>query len=221
LAIFDCDGVLIDSEAISNRVCAEALTESGWPMSAEEAQQRFIGLSFHDTQRLAEIRLGRSLGARWVDDVVERLVAVLATDVEPIPGALDALAAVSAMGLAWRVGSNSSFQETEAKFRRVGIEATMAGRLHSGADIIARGGRPKPAPDVFLEAAAAEGVDPAACAVIEDSVTGVTAAVAAGMRCLGFAPDSDGAALRAAGAEPFRAMADLPGLLRAAMRGHP
>jgi beta-phosphoglucomutase-like phosphatase (HAD superfamily) len=118
------------------------------------------------------------------------------------------------MGVRWRVASNSSHAEMEAKFARLGLSALVAGRVHSHTDV-ARG---KPAPDLFLAAAAAEGVDATECLVIEDSLPGVRAAVAAGMDCLAYAPHSDGALLRAAGAVPFRAMADLPRLIETAWR---
>ena len=90
--------------------------------------------------------------------------------------------------------------------------------MHSAVDVIARGGRGKPAPDVYLEAAAAQGVAPASCLVIEDSVAGVRAAIAAGMTCLGFSPDHDGAHLRTEGAVPLHSLHALPDLLRAVLQ---
>lgn len=214
LVIFDCDGVLIDSEALCNRVVAAELTACGWPMTTEDAQRRFIGLTFADTQRDAEAYLGRALGDGWVDRVVAAVTAVMAAEATLIPGAHAALRATTALGLRWRVASNSSFEEMDAKFRRTGLADLVAGRVHSAHDVIARGGRGKPAPDLFLEAAAAEGVDPGLCVVIEDSVAGVRGAMAAGMACLGYSPHG-GTALQAAGAVPFRSMLDLPSLLRA------
>jgi HAD superfamily hydrolase (TIGR01509 family) len=217
LVIYDCDGVLIDSEMLCNRVVSDILGELGWPISPEECQDRFIGLSFYAMQPLIESRIGRALGATWVDGVVERVSAAMALEVEPVPGAQAALEATSALGLPWRVASNSSHIEMEAKFGRTGLAHLVAGRVHSAVDVIARGGQGKPAPDLFLAAASAEGVPPHTCLVIEDSVPGVTAAIAAGMACLGFSPHGDGASLRAAGAILFHAMTDLPDLLRAAV----
>ena len=217
LVIFDCDGVLIDSEALSNRVVAEMLREDGWDLSQEEADRRFIGFSFGAVKAMAEAHLGRSLGSDWVTRVVTRVVEVMQVDVEPVPGAREALDAVTELGLVWRIASNSSFAEMDAKFGHTGWSDLVAGRLHSAAQLVSLGGAAKPAPDVFLAAAAAEGVAPAHCLVIEDSVAGVTAAVSAGMDCLGLARHGDGADVRAAGALPFRSMHDLPGLLRAAL----
>ena len=218
LVIFDCDGVLIDSEALCNRVCAELLTDAGWPMDAAECEHRFIGMSFHAMQPLIEARIGRSLGPGWVDEVVVRVTRAMAEEVEPVPGALEALEGVTTLGLPWRIASNSSHTEMEAKFGRAGWRHLTAGRAHSAVDAIASGGAGKPAPDVFLAAATAEGTDPAHCLVVEDSLPGVTAARAAGMACLGFVPHGDGSGLVAAGAVPFRSMRDLPALLREAPR---
>ncbi len=213
LVIFDCDGVLIDSEAISNRVAAAMLSDAGWTMTAAEAEERFIGLSFGAVQKIAEAHLDKSLGADWVKHVVVRLVDVMTREVEPMPGAREALGAVTELGLPWRIASNSSFFEMEAKFGRAGWTSLVAGRLHSAAEL----GTPKPAPDVFLAAASAEGICPANCLVIEDSVPGAIAARTAGMNCLALVRHGDGADLRAAGAVPFRSMFDLPALLRAAL----
>lgn len=214
MVIFDCDGVLIDSEALSNRVAAEMLSEAGWLMTEEECTQRFIGLSFGAVQRAAEAHLGLSLGDDRVRRLVDRTVAVMAADVEPVPGAREALDAVSGLGLPWRIASNSSHMEMDAKFGRTGWLDLVAGRVHSAADIVARGGAAKPAPDIFLAAADAEGVAAAHCLVIEDSPAGATAARAAGMDCLGFARHGDDPHLRAAGAVLFRSMHDIPALPR-------
>lgn len=215
LVIFDCDGVLIDSEPLCDRVVAAELTGLGWPMTAAECHARFIGMSFYDMQPIVEAALGRALDATWVDGLVTRLIAVLTNEVELVPGAREALYAVTELGLPWRIASNSSHSEMAAKFARTGLMDLVAGRLHSAMDVIAIGGRGKPAPDLFLAAAAAQGVDPAHCMVIEDSLPGVRGAIAAGMECLGFSPSGDGAALVAAGATLFHRMPDLGLLLRA------
>lgn len=215
LVIFDCDGVLIDSEPLCDRVVAAELTERGWAMTAADCHRQFLGMSFHDMQPIIEAKLQRLLGADWVDALVVRLCAVLAAEVELIPGAREVLQAVTTMGLRWVVASNSSHTEMAAKFGRTGLTHLVAGRLYSATDVIAAGGRGKPAPDLFLSAAAAEGAHPAECLVIEDSPPGVRAAVAAGMACVGFSPSGHGDTLRAAGATLFHAMADLPALVRA------
>ena len=117
---------------------------------------------------LIEAELGRPLPPQWPRHLEARLVAVLAEDVELIPGAAMALAETTRLGLPWRIASNSSHAELHAKFGRNGLLDIVAGRLHSHHDVP----RGKPAPDLFLAAAAAEGVPPACCVVIEDLVPG-------------------------------------------------
>ncbi len=213
LVIFDCDGVLIDSEGPSNRVVAEEVTALGWPMTTAESCARFIGRRLSDLPPAIEPHIGRPVPDGWVERLRIRLIAMLADEAEAIPGAAAALRATAALGLRLRVASNSSHEEMHVKFRRTGLEALVAGRLHSARDVAAG----KPAPDVFLAAAAAEGVPPGACLVIEDSVPGAMAARAAGMACIGLVPGGDDPALRAAGAALIRSLDELPAILRAAM----
>ena len=214
LVIFDCDGVLVDSEPVANRVTAEVVTAEGWPISAEEAERRFIGLNLEAMVPLVEAELGRRLADDWVARLTARLVDTLGRESLPIPGVIPALHAINALGMPWRAASNSSHVEMDAKFACIGIADLVAGRVHSYLDVP----RGKPAPDLFLAAAAAQGVPPEACVVIEDSVTGARAAAAAGMPCLGYVPHGNADRLEGEGAVPFLAMVDLPGLIAAAPR---
>ncbi len=214
LVIFDCDGVLVDSEGPSNRVVAEEITALGWPMTTEESCALFIGLRLSDIPAVIEPHIGRPVPPGWVDGLRDRMITVLTSEVEAMPGAHDALRATTALGLPYRIASNSSHEEMAVKFQRVAMVELVAGRMHSARDV-ARG---KPAPDVFLHAAAAAGVPPAACLVVEDSVPGAQAARAAGMACIGLAPHGDDPALREAGAVLIRSFSELPALLRDAMR---
>lgn len=211
LIIFDCDGVLVDSEPVANRVVAVALTELGWPMTPEEADRLFLGMSFPSMVPVIEARIGRILPPDWGRGLQQTLMAAMATEVCAVPGALAALDGVTAMGLPWRIASNSSHAEMAVKFARIGIAARATGRTHSYQDVP----NGKPAPDIYLAAAAAEGVAPADCLVIEDSITGARAAAAAGMPCLGFAPHGPHPALAATGAYLFDAMQDVPGIIAA------
>lgn len=214
LVIFDCDGVLVDSEPVANRVVSEFVTAAGWAMTAEECERQFIGLNLEAMVPLIEAELGKALPRDWVGRLTDRLVEVLGVESIAIEGAVGALRGVTGLGLPWRVASNSSHPEMRAKFGCIGIGEMVAGRVHSYTDVP----RGKPAPDLFLAAAAAERVGPAACVVIEDSATGARAAAAAGMLCLGYAPHGDGARLRAEGAYVFGNMGDLPELLAVTIR---
>ncbi len=213
LVIFDCDGVLVDSEGPSNRVVAEEITALGWPMTTAQSCALFVGRRLSDIPAVVEAQLGKPVPPGWVDRLRQRLIAILSSELEAMPGAHDALRATTALGLPYRIASNSSHEEMAAKFQRVAMVELVEGRLHSARDV-ARG---KPAPDVFLHAAAAAGVPPGACLVVEDSVPGAQAARAAGMACVGLAPHGDDPALREAGAVLIQSFAALPALLRAAM----
>lgn len=214
LIIFDCDGVLIDSELISATVIAENLTELGLPTTPAAAMHRFIGVSLREMRPMIEADLGRPLPAEWNAGLVTAIVAAMAQHAEPIAGAGEILEHLDAIGQHWRIASNSADAEMHAKFTRVGWLDRVAGRTFAAPRLFAAGGRPKPAPDVFLAAAASLPARPAACLVIEDSVPGVTGAVAAGMTCYGFAPTGDGVLLLQAGAERLvRSHDELRGLI--------
>jgi HAD superfamily hydrolase (TIGR01509 family) len=200
LIIFDCDGVLVDSEAVASRVVAVELTRLGWAMTARQAMDLFLGMSITDMEPMIEAGLGQELPAGWRQGLAARLLVALGEEAVPIEGARAVLLGVTALGLPWRVASNSSDEEMAAKFLRCGLADLVKGRCHSAASVIAAGGKAKPAPDVYLAAAKAEGAAPARCVVLEDSRLGVTGAVAAGMVCYGFAPHATGEDLLAAGA---------------------
>ena len=214
LVIFDCDGVLVDSEGPSNRVVAREISALGWPMTAAESTDLFMGRRLSDIPPVIAAKLGHAVPEGWVMHLREQLIHTLSTELDVIPGAHAALLAVTELGLPYRIASNSSHEEMKAKFLRVEMTDLVEGRCHSARDVAAG----KPAPDVFLHAAAAAGVAPAACLVVEDSVPGATAARAAGMACVALAPHGDGAALRATGAVLIRSLEELPGIIRQAMR---
>lgn len=217
LVIFDCDGVIVDSEGIASRVTAGMITDLGWKLEPHEAQAQFVGMTLADMLPLIEAKTGRPVPSSWLAEMRATFLEAMRNQVEAIPGGVEALHGVTALGLPWRIASNSSHEEMRLKFARIGITEHVAGRVHSHRDV-ARG---KPHPDVFLAAATAEGVHPSECIVIEDSTTGARAAAAAAMDCLGYAPHSDGAALRSVGAVPFRSMYELPALLSLAPRTSP
>ncbi|HEY0266190.1 MAG TPA: HAD family hydrolase [Rhizomicrobium sp.] len=179
--MFDCDGVLVDSEVIALRVELEILAEHGLAFDRADYVARFMGLSadaYHaaiDAEALA--RLGRPLSAAIRQS--ERLRAVMVAEMQAVPGAHDA---VSALRLPFAIASSGSLEGLERKLTRTGLWDLFAPHVYS-ADHVRRA---KPAPDLFLHAARALGVAPSDCLVIEDSIHGVIAARAAGMRVWGF-----------------------------------
>lgn len=205
--LFDCDGVLADTEWMVNQLVAAELTARGWSMTAAEARQHFLGLAWPAMRPLVEERTG-PLDPGWERAFGHKIAELLARETLPVEGALDAVRQVAAR-VPVAVASNSSREELATKMARLGLAEVFGPRVFSFEDVP----RPKPAPDIYLAAARACGVEPARCVVIEDSVTGVHAGMAAGCFVLGFAHDTPAEALRAAGATPFFAMADLPRLL--------
>ena len=201
LIIFDCDGVLIDSEYVASRVVAQDMTALGWAMDARDAMRQFMGMNISDMQPMIEARLGRLLPEGWRRGMADKLIEALAAEAVIIPGADEMLKRVTAMGFDWRVASNSSDEEMAVKFARCGLTDLTRGRCVSAASVIAKGGKAKPAPDVFLAAAADAKTLPERCIVLEDSRLGTRGAVAAGMSCYGFAPHGGGEALLAEGAK--------------------
>lgn len=207
--VFDCDGVLADSEPLVDRVISADLTARGWPLTPHEAGSVFFGIAIPSMVPIIEAHLG-SLPETWAQEIKYRIADTMAREVEPVPGAPEALAAVSAAGMPMALASNSSRLELKAKLDRLGFTAAFAGRIFSFEDVP----RPKPNPDLYLAAAAACGADPAGCVVIEDSATGVRAGVAAGCTVFGLSRVTDPKALSTAGASLiFPDLAQLPGLL--------
>ncbi|MEO7921170.1 MAG: HAD-IA family hydrolase [Thermoanaerobaculia bacterium] len=209
--IFDCDGVLVDSEAIGNRVFAEAATAAGAPMSSTEAFALFRGRKMADCVALIEGRLGRAVAPDFVDELRARMAACFKNEVRAVDGiefALDRLARP------FCVASSGPAEKIRLTLGLTGLLPRFDGRIFSSYDV----GSWKPEPDLFLHAARAMGSDPAACAVVEDTVWGVRSGVRAGMAVYGFAPVSptspdDARLLAAEGARVFSDMRLLPGLL--------
>ncbi len=214
LIIFDCDGVLIDSETVASRLVAQEMTALGWAMDAHEAMSRFVGMSIGDMQPMVEEKIRRSLPHDWRRAMADKLIEALKEESVLIPGADEMLKRVTALGFDWRVASNSSDEEMAVKFARTGLADLTAGRCISAGQVIARGGKAKPAPDVFLVAAEHAKTAPERCIVLEDSRLGTRGAVAAGMICYGFDPHGDGTALLAEGATAiFRRLDEIFGVL--------
>jgi HAD superfamily hydrolase (TIGR01509 family) len=214
LIIFDCDGVLVDSEPISNGVLADMLAEQGLEMSLAEARARFQGLLLSQVLDAAERMLGRPLPAGWLEEYVERRADVFAAELRPVPGAPELVRDVAAAGLAVCVASQGSLRKTGRSLALTGMQELFAPGARFSAEQVANG---KPHPDLFLFAAERMGFLPADCAVVEDTPSGVAAARAAGMSVYGLAADSDPDALRKAGATVVSSLEEL----RAPLLGAP
>ncbi|RUU53290.1 HAD family phosphatase [Mesorhizobium sp. M2C.T.Ca.TU.002.02.1.1] len=181
LVIFDCDGVLVDSEIVAARVEAELLTSAGFEISAEEIFETYAGLTFKDIMLRLEEKSEIPFQASLIDRAEELVDRKLRSDVRIIDGAREAVAAVTAPRA---VCSNSRTERVEFMLEKVRLLPFFAGRIFSGLDIPSK--KTKPAPDVFLYAAEKLGANPKNTFVIEDSVHGIAGARAAGMRVIGF-----------------------------------
>ena len=209
LVIFDCDGVLVDSEPASNQIMADNLTRHGLPMTAEQSMDMFVGLSMAGVKEKA-LSLGAILPEDWIEQVYAQEYAFLRQGVPLVTGIPDLLAYLDTANISCCVASNGS----EDKMRITLGQNGLWDRFHPDAMFSAHTlGVSKPEPGLFLAAASRFQMQADECVVIEDSGSGVTAAARAGMRCLGFAPHDDGKALAALGAEVFHDMADVPALL--------
>jgi HAD superfamily hydrolase (TIGR01509 family) len=216
LVIFDCDGVLVDSEIIGARVDSGVLTAAGYPIEAEDYAERFAGLTFKDVLLRVEAESQIPFQARLIDEAERLLDERLRAEVRALDGAHEAVASVQGKRC---ICSNSKLHRLEFMLEKVRLKAFFQNHIYSARD---NGDiRHKPAPDIFLFAAKKEGARPEATFVVEDSVHGVTGAVAAGMRVIGFTGASHsypGHAdqLTEAGAETvIRRWADFPGVLAA------
>jgi HAD superfamily hydrolase (TIGR01509 family) len=183
LVIFDNDGVLVDSEPISNRLLAAYLTELGHPTSYEDSIRDYMGSAMHRIHDLIQERTGRRLPEDFDDVFHGRVFAAFERELEPVAGAVDVLEKLAADGVPYCVASSGSHERIRVGHRTTGLDRWFEdSRIFSSQDV----GRGKPAPDLFLYAAGRMGVAPERCVVVEDSPLGVQAAVAAGMDVYGF-----------------------------------
>lgn len=211
LVIFDCDGVLVDTEQAANKSLTERLNLLGWDISYEACRRRFVGKSLKSVQAEVEVELGRNLAADWDVTIEREEIEVFRHTTEAIVGVEAQVMRLRDLGIPYCVASSGRIEKMHATLGSAGLLPVLKDVLFS-ATMVKNG---KPAPDLFLHAASAMGHAPETCVVIEDSRPGVEAGVAAGMRVLGYAGDpmTDRAALEAAGATVFESMAQLPDLL--------
>jgi HAD superfamily hydrolase (TIGR01509 family) len=210
--LFDCDGVLVDSEHITNTVLRDMLQERGWNLSLAECMQHFLGRLITDNAALIERHTGQALTPQWVASFRERRNQALARELGPVQGAVQAVHSIHAryqQRIACASGADRG--KVELQLSKVGLLSYFEGRIFSGHEMP----RSKPAPDVYLAAAKALGVQPQHCAVVEDTVAGATAGLHAGCTVLAYSPphagEDNAAQLRKLGVhEVFEDMAQLP-----------
>jgi HAD superfamily hydrolase (TIGR01509 family) len=209
--LFDCDGVVVDSEGPTLQLFVEELAQHGLPLTLEVFETDYLGQTVEMVAAQAS-RAGAKLPEGWVAHFYGRMNELLVAGVPLIPGVLGVLDRLEAAGIPFAMGSNGSLAKMEITLGQHGIAGRFRG-VFSGQAL----GNPKPAPDVYLAAAKACGVAVQECVVIEDSAQGARAGLAAGARVLGYAPHGAGTptarSLLALGVPLFRRMEELPGML--------
>jgi len=208
LVIFDCDGVVVDSEPLTLQLIRDDLASRGLPLDLSKVTDLFVGGTIAGAGAQARA-MGADISADWADLIYDKVFAALARSVEPIPGIGAVLDRLDHQGIPYAIGSNGPHRKMEITLARCGLSARFAGRTYSREDVAA----PKPAPDVYLLAASQAGVAPQDCVVIEDSATGAQAAVAAGMAVFGFARETPRTKFEGLTELLFDDMAQLPALL--------
>lgn len=212
LVIFDCDGVLVDSEPIANTCFAHALRREGLNWSVDETMRRLMGRSMKSCVEIVEGELGHALPGDFVDRLqADTMQAFHDAPLRAVPGVMAAIDAIEAAGAATCVASSGGFDKMRVTLGITGLWQRFEGRIFSSAEVP----RGKPFPDLFLYAALRMKEQPVACTVVEDSLPGIQAARAAGMRAMAYvgAAYADAAALQAAGGHPFDDMSKLPALV--------
>lgn len=213
LVIFDCDGVLVDSEPIAARVNVRLGAELGWPLGEEEVVERFMGRSAASIHAEIAAHIGEEKAGLWEERFRGLHHEAMDAELTAIPGIAEALDAIEAAGLPTCVASSGTHEKMRHTLGITGLYGRFEGRIFSATEV-AHG---KPAPDLFLHAAAAMGVAPGACVVVEDSKYGVQAARSAGMRSFGYAGGLIPAQwLEGPGTVVFDDMRKLPALLNGA-----
>ncbi len=209
LVIFDCDGVLVDSERLSIRLDVEVLRDLGWPLSEEEIVERWVGRTDEVMRSEIEAHLGRDIREEWAA-FGERYIAAFAAELQPVPGVAEAIDAIQQAGYQTCVASSGDLAKIRRNLGITGLLDRFGDRLVSADDVI----HGKPHPDLFLRAAEESGVEPDRAAVVEDARAGVEAARAAGMRVFAYSGSvTPAAALEGPGTVVFGDMRELPELI--------
>jgi len=195
LVIFDCDGVLVDSEPLANRELQRALADCGLALSLDQVVGHFVGLSMTSVLSKAARMLGNPLPADFLEKLQQRTFAVFREELKPVNGVRDVLSALAARKQRICVASSGDFEKINLTLGLTGLKDFFGPNIFSSSQV----SRGKPYPDLYLFAAEQMDADPARCLVIEDSVPGVQGAVAAGMEVLAYSATGEGRPLAIAG----------------------
>ncbi|MBE1283684.1 MAG: HAD-IA family hydrolase [Rhodobacteraceae bacterium] len=208
LIIFDCDGVLVDSEPVSNQVMVDNLARYGLQLTVAQSMDLFVGSTMAGAMSKARDK-GAKLPDTWIEEVYAETYAALRAGVDLIDGISELLAALDKAGVNTCVASNGSRDKMRITLGQNGLWDRFQGRMFSAHELKTA----KPDPGLFLAAAEHFDLNATDCVVIEDSPTGALAAHRAGMRCLGFAPSGAAERLTQHGATPFQRMDQVPPLV--------
>lgn len=209
MVIFDCDGVVVDSEKVTNIVLQDNLERYGLRVEIDDILRLFVGGTISGVGEQAR-EMGADLPVDWVDQMYGEMFTALADQVEPVVGIVEVLDRLDQAGIPYAIGSNGPHAKMDITLERCGLAERFEGLRFSREDVA----NPKPAPDVYLKAAQQAGVDPKDCVVVEDSPSGAKAGQAAGMRVFGYVEHGDASRMAPFTDAIFHDMADLPGLLK-------
>lgn len=208
LIIFDCDGVLVDSEVIFNQVMADDLGEHGLKLDVKQCMALFAGGDMASIQSAIEAR-GIRLPSSWIQGIYDKVLKRLEQGVDPVAGIQEVLKQLNTLNMPFCVASNGPIHKMELTLGKTGLLSYFENAMFSAYDINVW----KPEPELFLHAAQQFSATPAHCIVIEDSAAGTLAAKKAGMPCLGYSPDGNDEVLEANNAQCFSNMSELVGLI--------
>ena len=194
LIVFDCDGVLVDSERLLQGIDIDMITALGWPITVAEIHEQHLGRTAADFAANVERHIGRPVPDGFLRQRSDRFLAALEDELEPVPGVIAVLDRLDRLGYVSCVASSGSHEKMRSTLGRTGLYQRFEGRIFSAADV----SHGKPAPELFLHAAAQSGFAAEQCIVVEDSPAGVEAARRAGMHSIGYAADTPRTLLRAA-----------------------
>ena len=202
LIIFDCDGVLVDSETLANALLRDALAEHGLEMTVEEVVATYVGRSMAAVVTISEEMLGKKLPADFLDQLQVRTFTLFDEKLQAVPGVEDVLKELQKRSIDFCIASSGSFEKMDKTLGKTGLGKYFGNRIYNSSQVK----RGKPYPDLYLYAADQMQVEPARCLVIEDSLPGVQGGVAAGMEVMAYSMRGEDQSLKKAGGLVFNDM---------------